>query len=128
MLHNSRKIAAVDGVVFASALLVNVASAPLITPLAARVPGGPSLWDSTHIKKQLMGGPPGTARCSVCRRRAGCVQTQWSNTLCKNVTDATLCGAASSTRLTIYPVLPHCLQNPFAQQTTSCILPLQACS
>ncbi len=34
MLHNSRQIAAVDGVVFGSALLVNVASAlPGICPL-----------------------------------------------------------------------------------------------
>ena len=46
MLHNSRKIAAVDGVVFASALLVNVASAPLITPHAACVLSSASMWDS----------------------------------------------------------------------------------
>ncbi len=49
MLHNSRKIAAVDGVVFASALLVNVASALLITPLAASVLSSPSVWDSLHM-------------------------------------------------------------------------------
>ncbi len=46
MLHNSRKIAAVDGVVFASALLVNVASALLITWLATSVLSSPSTRDN----------------------------------------------------------------------------------
>ena len=52
MLHNSRKIAAVDGVVFASALLVNVASALLLPSLAADVLSSPSVCAASSCAPQ----------------------------------------------------------------------------
>ena len=94
MLHNSRKIAAVDGVVFASALLVNVASAHPSSPLATSVLSNVSMWDNIYLRaaSSWMGGT--LASQGLHRLTTQPVYPKNGATCAKSAIDYTLCSAA----------------------------------